>query len=61
MTAVAVPKDYTSPQWDRTTRSGDWKNYINEGLQKVWASFNAAQQMLIAVNAQEHANKEARH
>jgi hypothetical protein len=56
--AVTAPQDFASPQWDKATKCGDWKNYINESLRKVWESFNAAQQMLIAANAQEQADQE---
>jgi hypothetical protein len=59
-TAVAAtfPQDFHSPNWDET-KPGDWKRYINVALQTVWASFNAAQQLVIAANAQEQAQREA--
>lgn len=58
-TAVAVPKDFANPNWEQAPKKLDWKNYINEGLQTVWVSFNAAQQLVIAANAQEMAEREA--
>lgn len=56
--AVAAPQDFANPNWDAKKKCHDWKNYVNEGLQKVWESFNAAQQLLIAANAQEQADHE---
>lgn len=55
---MATPSDFANPQWDKAEKCHDWKNYINEGLQQIWNSFNAAQQMVIATNAQEQADCE---
>lgn len=53
-----VVGDYMLPVWEDATKVHDWRNYINDAVQRLWPSFNEDQRRALAENAQEIADRE---
>lgn len=50
--------DYLNPKWDEAGKVHDWRNYINETLRFMWSTFTDQQKKMIALNADELADRE---
>lgn len=51
-------QDYQFPEWDKTGRVHDWRNYISKRLREMWESFTDEQKQVIAENAEGIASNE---
>jgi len=53
-----TPNDWAAPEWDKAGRVHEWKNYISEEVQAMWATFTDAQKQALARQAEETASRE---
>jgi hypothetical protein len=53
-----TPRDYREPEWTRTDRVHNWRNYISEEVQVAWPTFTPEQQAMLARQAEEQASRE---
>lgn len=53
-----VPKDWKHPEWKTAGRVHEWKNYVNETVQRMWNEFTDYQKQALAASANDSAEKE---
>jgi len=46
------------PEWEKTNRVHDWRNYVPELFKNAWASIDNITRLFIYVVCQEFANRE---
>jgi hypothetical protein len=47
-----------NPEFDKTARVHDWRNYVPYNWQENWFKFTSQERQIIAVMAQNQADKE---
>ena len=55
---VGTPQDFEWPIWAHAHRVHEWKNYINDEVRAMWASFTRDQRAALARQAKERADSE---
>ena len=55
---IEVPSDFDNPNWNKTEKCHDWKNYANCHVQNIWGDLNLRQMAAISSSFQEIADKE---
>ena len=56
--SIGFGGDCLEPVWADADRIHDWRNYVNEELQRLWPTFNPEQKRAIAMNAEDIASRE---
>jgi hypothetical protein len=52
------PEDWQQPDWDKTTRVHDWKNYTSEHVRREWLNFSGRQRMILSASLDDLASNE---
>lgn len=47
-----------NPEWDKTKKVHDWRNYVSDPVRSLWSTFTGDQQLAIVQNCQEIADRE---
>ena len=50
--------EYEFVDWNEGGKVHNWRNYISDGLQRIWHTFNREQKLELVRSAEENAMRE---